>query len=86
MPALSAITAKDMLRALLDFPADGKVPHDDDTALVWIRMEGMGLIEAKSLHKACKECGTPRIISTYYKITQAGRAVIEIAQSDRDEF
>lgn len=83
---MAEITAKEMLDALLAFPSNGTPPADERLYQAWIRMEAMGLISAETQTAPCRTCGTPRVTNSYYRIAPSGRALIEIAQSDKDEF
>lgn len=56
---------------LRNFPADGKIRHDDQQ-ISYVAI-GSGMIEYQLVTKPCATCGTARPDYGYHRLTTAGR-------------
>jgi len=63
----------DIIAFLRDFPSNGK-PADTDA--YW-GARVAGLIEEKEITKPCKNCGTPLTDYRYWKISAAGKVLLQ---------
>lgn len=77
--AQRAETAKAIVQLLKTFPDDGRLPMA--TVEEHIALEA-GFIQQRTINRTCDSCGTVRPNFTYYAITNAGRLLLALAETE----
>lgn len=75
-----------VIHLLQNWPSDGNPDKLDGQQLTVAYAYGAGLIERITQKKQCSACGAARDAFSYYKITPAGRLLVDAVEMVRGEL